>query len=145
MDEVLENRLYVGSMFAAEDKDLLARAGITHIINAAYSVPCLFPQEFEYLAIPALDREDYDISESISACIKFYNKAISGERPGKVFVHCVAGVSRSGAIAIAIIMHAMNLSYEKALSLPQSKRPSILPNPGFAVQLKTWWLNGMKI
>lgn len=145
MNEIIEGRLYVGSADAAGNKDLLVRTGITHIINAAYGVPCLFPDAFEYLTIPALDRKDYDISSNISACIKFYIKAINKDNPGKVLVHCTAGVSRSGAIAVAIIMYSMHLSYDEALLHAQSKRPSILPNPGFSVQLRTWWLNGMKI
>lgn len=145
MDDVFEGRLYVGSVDVAGDKDLLVKTGITHIINAAYGVPCLFPDTFEYLPIPALDRKDYDISSHISACVGFYEKAISGECPGKVLVHCTAGVSRSGAIAVAIVMYSKRISYDEALLLVKTKRPSIQPNPGFAVQLKTWWLNGMKI
>lgn len=135
----------MGPVDVAGDKDLLAKTGITHVINAAYGVPCLFPDAFEYLPIPALDRKDYDISSNLSACINFYEKATSGEHPGKVLVHCTAGVSRSGAIAIAIVMYSKHISYDDALLFVKTKSPCIQPNPGFAVQLKTWWLNGMKI
>ena len=140
MDEILDGRLYVGTVDVSENKEMLAQAGITHIINAAYSVPCLFPETFEYLPIPALDLMGYDLLSNISACINFYNKAISEERPTKVLVHCIAGVSRSGAIATAIVMYSKRISYEDALQFVKTKRPCIQPNPGFAAQLKTWWL-----
>lgn len=144
MDEVLDGRLFVGSVDAAGSEDLLKEAGITHIINAAYGVPCLFPNKFKYLSVPALDRQDFDIMPYIKSCLDFYYEATGEGCCSKVLVHCTAGVSRSGAITVAIIMHSFHLSYDEALSLAKKKRACLQPNPGFTVQLKAWWLNGMK-
>ena len=145
MDEVLDGRLFVGSVDAAGSEGRLDEAGITHIRNAAYGVPCLFPDKFKYLSVPALDRQDFDIMPYVKSCLTFYYEATGEGRRSNVLVHCTAGVSRSGAIAVAIIMHSHHLSYDEALSLAQKRRACLQPNPGFAVQLRTWWLNGMKI
>lgn len=50
----------------------------------------------------------------------------------RILVHCQAGRSRSGAVAIAFLAEVENLSYEDALAMIQAKRPIVLPNEGFS-------------
>jgi protein-tyrosine phosphatase len=56
-----------------------------------------------------------------------------------VLVHCVSGISRSGAIATAYAMNTHQLSYEEALSTLRQHRPMIHPNSGFQQQIKTYF------
>ncbi|KAK8101139.1 dual specificity phosphatase (phosphoserine/threonine and phosphotyrosine phosphatase) [Apiospora kogelbergensis] len=74
-----------------------------------------------------------------------------GERPGRgqgntpdpeplprVLVHCLQGVSRSGAVVVAYTMRAAGLDYDAALGVVRKYRPAVSPNPGFADQLRLW-------
>ena len=55
-----------------------------------------------------------------------------------VYVHCHNGVSRSGMVATAYLMHEHNWTRDEALAFVRSKRPSVWPNPGFMPLLTEW-------
>jgi hypothetical protein len=60
-------------------------------------------------------------------------------RAGKtVYVHCSAGVSRSGLVAAAYLMHEHDWTRDEALEFLRSKRPQIRPNPAFMELLLEW-------
>lgn len=59
-------------------------------------------------------------------------------RETRVLVHCVQGISRSGAIVVAYLMRLQSLDYDSALALAQNSRSVITPNSGFADQLRLW-------
>lgn len=48
------------------------------------------------------------------------------------------GKSRSGSFMIGYVMKKNNCTYEEALTFVKSKREMVLPNPGFAEQLKQY-------
>ena len=45
------------------------------------------------------------------------------------------GVSRSATITIAYLMRHKKLTYEKGLQVLKAKRPDVMPNVGFMLQL----------
>lgn len=51
-------------------------------------------------------------------------------RGGVCLVHCKSGMSRSGSVAIAYLMHAKQMTLLDALTFCRNKRPIISPNPG---------------
>lgn len=55
--------------------------------------------------------------------------------PGKVFVHCVMGVSRSGALVLAYLMIHQGLLLVDAIIAVRLNR-DIGPNSGFLEQLR---------
>lgn len=57
---------------------------------------------------------------------------------GKVLVHCLQGISRSGAVLVAYIMKTLCLRYDAALELARKDRSIIDISPGFAAQLGMW-------
>ncbi|KAF2686146.1 phosphatases II [Lentithecium fluviatile CBS 122367] len=59
-------------------------------------------------------------------------------RGSAVLVHCLQGISRSGAIIVAYLMRSKALDYEAALALAQRSRAIITPNSGFVDQLRLW-------
>ena len=56
---------------------------------------------------------------------------------GTVLVHCAAGISRSASVVVAFLMWRQGLSYEAALARVRDKRPFVLPNRGFRLQVRT--------
>lgn len=55
--------------------------------------------------------------------------------PGKVFVHCAMGVSRSGALVLAYLMICQDLLLVEAIIAVRLNR-DIGPNSGFLEQLR---------
>jgi hypothetical protein len=69
-------------------------------------------------------------------CIEFINGCFSNN--GKVFVHCVQGVSRSVSICLAWIMMQQSTPFEELIKKVRKVRGVCNPNMGFTVQL-LWW------
>jgi Dual specificity phosphatase, catalytic domain len=55
-----------------------------------------------------------------------------------VYVHCHAGISRSGMVVIAYEMYKNRWTRDEALKFVRSKRPVTRPNPAFWDRLREW-------
>jgi protein-tyrosine phosphatase len=55
-----------------------------------------------------------------------------------VYVHCTAGISRSGMVSAAYLMYEHSWSRDEALRFVRQKRPQVRPNSAF-MQLLTEW------
>ena len=55
-----------------------------------------------------------------------------------VYVHCAAGVSRSGMVVVAYLMQRNHWSRDQALEFVREKRPQVRPNPAFMELLLEW-------
>ena len=64
--------------------------------------------------------------------------AAERQRGGTVFVHCRAGVSRSGMVVVAYLMFEHGWTRDAALDFARSKRPLVRPNPAFMDRLHDW-------
>lgn len=125
--------LLLSSQDAAHDMETLRTHQVTHILNVAYGVPNLFPEQLIYKTLPILDIPDTDITAFLEECNNFIDEA--KDQSGVVLVHCNAGVSRSASIVIGYLMARERLSFEDAYSQVKSARPSARPNAGFYHQL----------
>lgn len=54
------------------------------------------------------------------------------------YVHCLAGMNRSGAVVTAYLMEEHNWSREQALAFARTRRPQIQPDPTFMRLLAEW-------
>ncbi|XP_067378148.1 dual specificity protein phosphatase family protein isoform X2 [Channa argus] len=115
VDEVLPN-LYLGNVAVAQNRKLLHKLGITHVLNAAHSKQgSIGDQSFYgntcvYFGIPAEDSDHFDLR--------------------KVLIHCIMGVSRSATLVLAYLMLHQRLSLIDALRRVIQKR-AIYPNRNF--------------
>lgn len=129
--------LYIGGAAAAKDRDNLLQVGITHIINCAANIaPAFYPEDFQYYNIRLRDHSTQDIARYFYNVFDFIEKA--RRRGGKVFVHCVKGISRSPTMAIAYLMWFKQIGMYKALDMVRQARPAVDPNVGFVFQLTEW-------
>ena len=61
--------------------------------------------------------------------IDFFEEA--KKEGGKVYVHCVQGVSRSATIVISYLMFTRKMTFHDAFSYVRERRGIINPNTGF--------------
>ncbi|CAB4410995.1 unnamed protein product [Rhizophagus irregularis] len=87
-----------------------------------------------YLKIDITDDPSSNISKHFHECIDFIENAKSTN--GRVYVHCLAGISRSTSIVIAYLMNSQKIHYNQAFNLVKEKRPNVKPNQGFVEQLR---------
>jgi len=125
--------LYVGGQVDAEDLPKLKSMGITHILNAAASLDSVHEDQFLYLRSDLDDDEDEDVVAAFDDAFAFIEDA--KKNGGAVLVHCVAGMSRSVAIAVAWLVYGENVSLFNALNMVRGRRPVALPNVGFRLAL----------
>ncbi|XP_047459735.1 dual specificity protein phosphatase 19-like [Mugil cephalus] len=128
--------LLLGSQDAAHDIDTLRRYKVSHVLNVAYGVSNLLPDQMVYKTLQILDLPEMEITSYLQECGSFIDQA--REQDGVVLVHCNAGVSRSASIVIGYLMSREGLSFEDAYSQVKLARPSTHPNPGFYRQLQNY-------
>lgn len=132
MHQVEEN-LYLGSLEAARNKDLLQEKGITHILSLLDTFRYMERfQGFQYMQIELPDASDADILTHVPQALSFIAGSL---KQGKILVHCAAGVSRSASIVIAYIMVKHSYDFDTAKAFVKSKRGCIWPNVGFQRQI----------
>lgn len=136
MDCIIDN-LYVGGMQATKNPETLRDIGITHIITVSDEpvrniAKCGF---FKYKFVEGIDFEITDLLQRFPETTAFIEEGISN---GAVFVHCVAGVSRSVSVVIAYLMEKKGMPFDVALKLVQEKRKYAYPNEGFQKQLRLY-------
>ena len=134
---IIPDFLYMGSDYVAQTKETLLANRITHIINcAADYCDNYFPDDFIYKKYYLKD----SVQENIECC--FYDTVAfirgAAAKNGRVFVHCIQGVSRSATLCIAYIIFDKQLDHQTAFELVQKQRPIANPNMIFNVQL-IWW------
>ena len=132
-NEIVDN-LYVGDIASAYNKGELKKLGITHVLTAILGVDPIFPNDFIYKNVPIRDIPGEHIDLHFSKSNNFISKAIAGG--GKVFVHCICGVSRSATLVAAYLMYQNGLTCDEAINLLQERRSCVKPNDGFRDQLQ---------
>jgi len=151
--EILEGFLYLGGLAQAADVHTLRRLGVKHILNMTddlddYSgrLQAVWREQDPgekclYCNCPALDENGYDIYQHLDKAINFIDNCKA--TGAGVLVHCRQGVNRSGSATIAYVMHHSGvgplcpekLNFVGALRWVRQRRPMVLTNGSFAVQL----------
>ncbi|XP_035462352.1 dual specificity protein phosphatase 13 [Scophthalmus maximus] len=141
--------LYIGNEVAARDKGTLHGLGITHIVNAAHGPPSPGPgarfyvstgprfyrdMTVDYYGVEADDAIEFILSPFFYPTSRHIRAALA--MGGRVFVHCLMGVSRSATLVLAFLMIAEGLRLQEAVAAVRPHR-DICPNPGFLQQLRS--------
>ena len=133
----ISDNIYIGDIWAAYNKDELKSRGITHIVNAILGVEPAYPDEFEYFKIEAIDMQHQNLYEVFEKSNLWIDKALVDK--GKVFIHCVCGVSRSVTILAAYFIYTYKMTPEQAIDKIQKKRSIANPNKFFRQQLQDYY------
>mmetsp|Transcript_5861 Transcript_5861/g.13977 ORF Transcript_5861/g.13977 Transcript_5861/m.13977 type:complete len:208 (+) Transcript_5861:89-712(+) len=128
----------LGAATDAQDRQALKALGVTHVLNCAggaVHTGAMFykPVGIEYSQFNSEDTQGYDIMSHYSVLEKLADEAKA--TGGRLFVHCEAGVNRSGSLCLAY--HALSTSTPLLLSAKHCKaaRGRICTNCGFQKQV----------
>eukprot|EP00047_Mylnosiga_fluctuans_P005653 m.241781 g.241781 ORF g.241781 m.241781 type:complete len:347 (+) comp13920_c0_seq1:130-1170(+) len=126
--------LAVGSEEMANDFASLLSEGVTHVLNLTAS-ECSesVKKNLQCLRIEMQDTLTQNILAHLKPAFEFIETC--RRAGGKILVHCMAGVSRSVAVAAAYLIWRERMTMQRALTLIQVHRPDACPNINFVGQL----------
>ncbi|KAF8626570.1 hypothetical protein AX15_004802 [Amanita polypyramis BW_CC] len=134
----MSGALYLGSLTAVNDQDLLRQHCISHLVQVI-DIPWL-PQSEKYgfncYRIDIVDHSAADLKPHLEAVCSHIDEVLRGGK--SVLVHCQQGISRSAAVVIAYLIRSRGMSYHNAYEFIKRKRACIKPNPGFVRALQDW-------
>lgn len=134
-------RLYLGDIHMATNKEELARLGITDFITVEtkrLQASELAQTVKNYLFFSVMDHPKQDILSHFETSNEFIETALKNPS-NKVYVHCMAGISRSATLVIAYIMKTRSMNYSEAFEFVSQKRRVVDPNEGFVRQLVLYY------
>jgi hypothetical protein len=124
---LIEDRLYVGG---ATDRPPPGTGAVLNLCDRpdTYSVDSSLWEPIDGSDPPGL--------EWLRRVVAFID---GGRRAGvTTYVHCLAGMNRSGMVVTAYLMHERHWTRDQALAFVQSRRPEVQPNPAFLRFLGEW-------
>lgn len=130
---LVHDNILVGNREGAACLDMLLYYGVTHILNASLNIPNFFPDDFVYCNIRIEDSDKEDISAEFHRAVPFIHDAVRAK--SRVFVHCVAGVSRSVSLVAAYLIIQPRERLDDVLRLIRRRRSIAEPNHGFLLAL----------
>ena len=128
-NEIIPEKLYLGSVEDSFQKDELKKLNITHILMVGYYLNELYPKDFTYLNFEIDDNQNEDILKYFIPGIKFI------ENSKICFCHCIWGKSRSASIVIAYVMYHFKYHFADAFLYVRKRRRNVMPNYSFEEQL----------
>lgn len=129
--------LVVGSERDVKDADALMQRGVTHIVNLTHAPTAQdVKKQLSCLHIPLDDSATQELFPILPCVIDFIDEARAVG--GRVIVHCIAGISRSAAVAMAYLVARNDLSVSEAYATLKEARPIVSPNLNFMGQLMSF-------
>lgn len=119
--------LAVTDLVSATDLGALTRHGIRAVVDASNRAGNPRFPGIRYHEV-GIEDPDERLTEYLPDLMAFIDEA---RRSGPVLVHCVAGISRSPALAICYLHERHGLSLPAALEQVRSRRPIAAPHPVF--------------
>lgn len=129
----INEKIFLGNQEMQKRKNILKYLNISNILVIGKELQIFYPNDFLYKKIDIEDGELEDIFSFFEETFKFIE-----ESENNIFVHCLAGVSRSSTIVIAYFMRKYKKTYKEAYVLVRAKRLCINPNEGFVSQLEKY-------
>lgn len=123
--------LYLGNREDSINRKKLAEKNITHIINVTSDLPNEFESEegLTYMRISVVDTFSQRIFDYFKMAFMFIENARTSG--GVVFIHCMAGISRSATIVMMYIIVTQGMTLDQAFTFVKQCRPIISPNLDF--------------
>lgn len=126
MTEIIDNKLFLGDMFDANNEKELQCKNITCVICVAEDITIKIND-------PNIKVYKYNLQDTYDCDISLYFDEIGAliDCEKSVLVNCAAGISRSSTIVISYLMKYHGLKLKEALVGVRDKRNIICPNKRF--------------
>jgi len=124
----VEDGLYIGSSVDRPPRGTKAVVNLCGREDPYETEASLWEPVFEAGQEPSL--------EWLNRVVEFIATQRNEGRP--TYVHCQAGMNRSGAVVTAYLMYKHGWGRDKALTVVQSKREVVQPNPTLMRLLAEW-------
>jgi protein-tyrosine phosphatase len=134
--DFLTGDLAVADLGAASDLEVLTRHGFRSVVDASNRDGNPRYPGILYHDVPIAD-PDERLSEFLPGVVAFIDDA---RKLGPVLLHCVAGISRSPALAICYLHERHGMSLPAALHHVRSRRPVVDPHPLFLRVIREYYL-----
>jgi predicted protein tyrosine phosphatase len=131
--------IHLGGIPSLYNKERLLDTKITHILTAILGVGKQYSKDkdgFTTLNIPVRDVEWEHLDKYFDKAVDFMKECESDD--GRVFVHCMCGVSRSSTLVAAFLIREKGMSAHDAIEHLHSYRNKVDPNKGFRQQLENY-------
>ena len=128
--------MFIGNTHSAGDLARLRELGIRRVVRChPKSVLDSEHPDIRYLELPWGDGLAQEkIGTHLERAVRFLDGAV--RRGDRCLVHCVAGMNRSGSVAVAYTMRALGLGFDEALLVVLAARPIVSPNEEFRRELR---------
>ena len=150
LSKITEN-IYTSGYLVAKDIPFLLKNNFTHVINCSRGSSMESPNEqsseannydkspsIKYLPIFLRDDPGADIINCFFQTIDFIESKEESNKPKKILIHCIEGISRAPALISGYLMWKQNLKTQNAIDFVKSKRKCVDINLGFIIQLHKW-------
>jgi protein-tyrosine phosphatase len=127
--------LAVASLGVASDLEVLIRHGIRAVVDASNREGNPRFPGIRYYPVP-IDDPDERLLEFLPGAVAFIDDA---RRSGAVLLHCVAGISRSPALAICYLYERHSLSLAAAARQVRARRAQADPHPLFLRLIQAYY------
>ena len=134
------NNIYLGYINGALDINQLNNNNIKNIITVLLGGIPIF-DNYNYLIINVIDNEyNYkynNISKFFDQTNQFIENSI--KKNENVYIHCIAGISRSATIICAYLIWKYNMTVDESINKIKQSRNIINPNKYFREQLHNYY------
>ena len=150
ISKITEN-IYTSGYLVAKDIPFLLKNNFTHVINCSRGSSMETTNDesaeannydkspsIKYLPIFLRDDPGADIIQCFFQTIDFIENEKESNKPKKILIHCIEGISRAPALIAGYLMWKQNLKVENAIEFMKSKRKCVDINLGFIIQLHKW-------
>lgn len=128
-------RVWLGCARLAADDNVMKSLGITHTVNCIAGEGFSSLSTLKSLQFDSQDMEGYPILDIHYKNVKqFIDDALESQE-ARVFVHCRAGINRSGALVVAYASEKTGENPQKIIDKINKVRPLILTNNSFREQV----------
>ena len=147
----ITDNIYTSGYLVAKDIPFLLKNNFTHVINCSRGSSMETSNEqsadannydkspsIKYLPIFLRDDPGADIINCFFQTIDFIESKEESNRPKKILIHCIEGISRAPALIAGYLMWKQNLRTENAIEFVKSHRKCVDINLGFIIQLHKW-------
>ena len=143
--------IYTSGYLVAKDIPFLLKNNFTHVINCSRGSSMETSNDevtdannydkspsIKYLPIFLRDDPGADLITCFFQTIDFVENEKESNKPKKILIHCIEGISRAPALIAGYLMWKQNIKTENAIEFIKSKRNCIDINLGFIIQLQKW-------